>query len=353
MNDYHNSLIPVDVQEVAIETNSFCNQGCVYCPATHYRREDGAMSFSLFRRIADQIAGCAPYRVFLYGYNEPSLDDTLPAKISYLKQKGLRVLISSNGSGLSPSRVKALKDAGLTEISVNLPSVDTQTYRKMRTRDNLKEVLANLDDLKDNNIFTEIIVLGKLDKNHQAAATGIMRAFPSQRIVLSPIINRAGLVPQEYANNMMHKRLAGCLEKRPGRSIYITYEGKVLLCCQDYKERCVAGDLKKEDLDDILRQERYAELRAKSMGLVESEPDFICKKCIIALPFGRSKKEYLSDIFCKPCDIDKAFCRNCIVGRNINIKYHRIIRNAISNKLPRRLKLITRRMGHLFHGCKL
>jgi radical SAM protein with 4Fe4S-binding SPASM domain len=65
--------------------------------------------------------------------------------------------------------------------------------------------------------------------------------------------------------------------------VHITPHGKCVLCCQDYHDQYVIGDLNEESLKDILTGSRMALLRKWVYGVEEAPADFICRDCIYAI----------------------------------------------------------------------
>jgi len=78
--------------------------------------------------------------------------------------------------------------------------------------------------------------------------------------------------------------LAGCdnLGSRPLQHLHITPHGKCLLCCEDYDEQHVVGDLNTSTVAEVLAGPEIARLRRWVYGLEEAPADFMCRKCIFA-----------------------------------------------------------------------
>ena len=81
------------------------------------------------------------------------------------------------------------------------------------------------------------------------------------------------------------RRLRGCnnLGSRPIEHIHINPRGQCVLCCEDYDEFHVIGDLTVESIDEVLSGEEIARLRRMIYGLEEAPDEFICRKCVFAL----------------------------------------------------------------------
>jgi hypothetical protein len=56
-----------------------------------------------------------------------------------------------------------------------------------------------------------------------------------------------------------------------------------VLCCEDYDELMVTGDLSQQPLEEVLRSDAFARYRRQAYGLEESGQGFICRNCVFAL----------------------------------------------------------------------
>ena len=80
------------------------------------------------------------------------------------------------------------------------------------------------------------------------------------------------------------RRLAGCdnVGSRPLQHLHITPHGKCVLCCEDYDEKYVVGDLTQSTIAEVLAGDEMAKLRRWVYGLEEAPEDFICRDCVFA-----------------------------------------------------------------------
>jgi hypothetical protein len=56
-----------------------------------------------------------------------------------------------------------------------------------------------------------------------------------------------------------------------------------VLCCEDYDEKHVVGDLTHESVTEVLTGSRFALLRKWVYGIEEAPADFICRGCVFSL----------------------------------------------------------------------
>ena len=70
-----------------------------------------------------------------------------------------------------------------------------------------------------------------------------------------------------------------CRFRRDTEWMHILSDGRVTLCCMDYRQSVIVGDASKESLDAIWTGEAYRRARAKVRGDLPTSPDFICGRC--------------------------------------------------------------------------
>jgi radical SAM protein with 4Fe4S-binding SPASM domain len=80
-------------------------------------------------------------------------------------------------------------------------------------------------------------------------------------------------------------KLAGCelIGSRPLQHLHITATGDCILCCQDYDENYVVGDLKTQSVRAVLEGDEMARMRRMAYGVEDSPEDFICRSCVFAI----------------------------------------------------------------------
>jgi MoaA/NifB/PqqE/SkfB family radical SAM enzyme len=276
---------------VSLETATACNQKCYFCPVSIAPREDYAMPAELFERIVNELTN---YRatlegIFLQSYNEPTIDRCFVDHCRTLFAADLPVSVLSNGTGLTPVKVDALVEAGpLRYLCINLSTLDRERYEHDRGEDHLALVLRNLDYAKDRRLAEEmkIVVLGIGDDVHQRDFEGIRERFAGSRFEVQHyvVMDRAGWLDIGLKPPERTKRLGGCdnLGSRPLQHLHITPRGTCVLCCEDYDERYVVGDLTRSTIDEVLRGDEIARLRRWVYGLEEAPEDYICRNCIFA-----------------------------------------------------------------------
>jgi hypothetical protein len=278
---------------VSLETHTVCTQACAFCPVSIAPRKPDFIAKELFDRLAEELS---LYResieaVMLNNYNEPTADRRFVEQVRTLMGHGLPVAVLSNASTFTPEKVDALVEMGpISYMSVNISTLDRERYAAERQRDHLPRVLEHLDYMKDKEVAEtmDIVVLGHQDETHRSDAASLRDYFAGSRFNVRDfeIMDRAGYLPFGIKPETPHDCLRGCnnLGSRPIEHIHINPRGQCVLCCEDYDEHHIVGDLTRQSIDEVMSGPELARLRRMIYGIDEAGPDFICRKCAFAFP---------------------------------------------------------------------
>ncbi|HVS63138.1 MAG TPA: radical SAM protein [Thermoanaerobaculia bacterium] len=277
---------------VSLEAHTVCNQACYFCPVSIAPRESYFMPTPLYERIVGELASFRDTieAVFMINYNEPTADRRFVDQVRTIRAAGLPPAVLTNGSGLTPERVDALVEmGGLRFLSINLSTLDRDRYRKERGGDHLALVLRHLDYAKDRPLAEQmdIVVLGTGDDRHSSDFEQISQRFAGSRFNVKrfEVMDRAGYLEVGLKPALPKQRLCGCdnVGSRPLQHLHVTPRGKCVLCCEDYDEKYVVGDLSTSSVAEVLAGPELARMRRWVYGVEEAPADFICRGCEFAL----------------------------------------------------------------------
>lgn len=281
-------VLPVEVaflrhryECVEIEINRHCNFRCGFCPVKDLAKPRAFMSQSLFALVLDRVRDYGASEVSLHHYSEPTLDPELPAKVAQAAERKLGVRLHTNASLLDEQKIRALKEAGnISMVVVNLPTIDPDAYARI-TRSTLYErVLNNLQTMHRYGLPIYLSINVPIDSD-QSEVDRINEKFASLFGVSNAwwTTSRAGtLDAPEYAQiRVTGGRLDGCMFAMD--QVNVSFEGKVFLCCMDYHQTHVLGDLNTESLRNAAESAAAVSLRRKIFGYEEPPRGFICSSC--------------------------------------------------------------------------
>jgi cyclic pyranopterin phosphate synthase len=140
------------MRDLRISVTDRCNFRCTYCmPKTVFGRDypflprTEILSFDEIVRVARIFAGLGVKKIRLTG-GEPLLRRNIEGLIEMLTAiGGLEITLTTNGSLLA-KKAQALRDAGLTRVTVSLDALDDATFRQMNDVDfPVAEVLDGIE----------------------------------------------------------------------------------------------------------------------------------------------------------------------------------------------------------------
>ncbi|HYL06801.1 MAG TPA: radical SAM/SPASM domain-containing protein [Thermoanaerobaculia bacterium] len=277
---------------VSLEAHTVCNQACYFCPVSVAPREDYFMPTALYERIVGELAAFRDTieAVFMISYNEPTLDKRFVEQVRTIRAAGLPPAALTNGTGLSADRIDALVAmGGLRFLSINLSTLDADKYREDRGGDHLRLVLRNLDYAKDKPVAEQMdmVVLGTGDERHRSDFAEIEQRFAGSRFNVKYFVvnDRAGYLNIGLPTKHPGRKLRGCdhVGSRPLQHLHINPRGQCILCCQDYSESEVVGDLTANSVQEVLTGPAMAHMRRMVYGLEPAPDNFICRNCKFAL----------------------------------------------------------------------
>src|SRR5438128_2677721 len=140
------------LHELRISVTDRCNFRCVYCmpkevfgKGYQFLPRDQILSFEEIERLVRIFAGLGVRKIRLTG-GEPTLRRDLEVLVAKLAAIGeLDLTLTTNGALLA-KKARALRDAGLTRVTVSLDSLDDATFRAMNDVDfPVTKVLSGID----------------------------------------------------------------------------------------------------------------------------------------------------------------------------------------------------------------
>jgi radical SAM protein with 4Fe4S-binding SPASM domain len=286
-------LVPNEVDEASlfridwadIETTRQCNARCGFCPQSSKPKSPATMDLKLFRHIVTALTPYRPKSISLNHYGEPLLDPHFKDRCEILKHHALPLLLFTNGTLLSEPLIEyILNNSLLRAVVFNYPSAHPREWAHfMRLPERFHStVTAAIRRLaQDDKNTVEIFVNGVTDCQSRRATDveNLFSNFPNVRVLCFPSDDRAGA--QQSLVSVTDKthtpRLSGC--DRILRYMHFRYDGEVYLCCQDYDQRVVVGNIRLQSPAEIMSSERARQLRRQIYGMEEAPFDFICRSC--------------------------------------------------------------------------
>ena len=242
---------------IQIQTVSWCNRSCAFCPSGKFPVAKTFMSMEVYRRVIDQL-GALQFRgrISPYLMNESLLDKRLPDLIAYARRQCPEswIAINTNGDALSEALAERLFEAGLNCMDVNAYDDASQHQDHMALAERLvarrPEIRLSSGYLDANFNATELPRNARL--MHCRDMSDWERRF-NDKLDVADLINRSGNVPG--APQLAEPLALSC--ERPFQQMYVNHRGEAVLCCNDWRFEVVMGDTAEASLLDIWNNDKY------------------------------------------------------------------------------------------------
>jgi len=247
------------------EVTNSCNLSCTICPVNRgMKRARSRMDAAAFERFLEKNPELL--FVLLFQWGEPLLVKDLPDMIAAATARGVRTMITTNGTLLDEAWCGKLLDAGLTRLTLSVDG-DAESHEQIRGIP-LEPLRANLERLRRM-------------RDARGSALGIdvsmvvnartERCWPEVRASWAGVADRIQAIPQF----MVKERANPCREPNRG-SLVVLADGRVTVCCSDPEGDGVIGHVDDAPLQDILNGERMQEFRRAHFA---REFPALCRDC--------------------------------------------------------------------------
>ena len=118
---------------IAWETTRACNLICRHCRAEAVMEPpEGELSHEEGLDLLDQAAAWPPPPMIILSGGEPLMRRDILELASYGSRKGLRMLLSTNGTLVSADLARRMKEAGVARVSLSLDAPDAASHDDFR-----------------------------------------------------------------------------------------------------------------------------------------------------------------------------------------------------------------------------
>jgi pyruvate-formate lyase-activating enzyme len=276
---------------VVVALTNACTHKCTFCQYQYYSTDPDYqlknMSFTVFKKIVDEMSNYEKTALRLCAWGEPLLHPDIVAYVEYASSKNVQTVLLTNGYPLNPDLSLKLMKAGLNFVEVSIDAAYIETYREVRKcndKDAFNKVKYNVTQMlklrNEKNLATKIVVSHVTWPNEQ-----------SEKEFLKFREKWNGLV-DDVVKRRLHSFACAVnpdLIKVPenrlpcyglwGRGIVNPW-GKIVICYNQWeKEKWALADLNDEDVSiaSTWTGDRLIEMRHEQVNGVFTGPCADCK----------------------------------------------------------------------------
>lgn len=141
---------------IAWELTTACNLACIHCRASAIKEpQPGELSTDQAKHFVDELIEYKPIIILTGG--EPLLRADVYDIAQYIKGKGMRAVLATNGTLLTPEIVRRLINAGIQRVSISIDGANKEMHDVFRGEPGAFEgALRGIDILKEEGLSFQI-----------------------------------------------------------------------------------------------------------------------------------------------------------------------------------------------------
>lgn len=286
-------LFPMILQ---VQTINRCNAACGFCPYpyTVHLQEKQVMDDVLYTKIVDECVNEEDLHDLVpMSKNEPLLDVKMEERVAEFKRKAQPhqlVELVTNGSPLTPARIRRLMEAGVDLITVSVNAANEATYNKVMIGLSWKQVMGNLEALSREDLSMVNVYLRFVNEKENRREMKVFRKKWREFNLFSfNVNNRAGTVRGYEAMFIDYNEFIERIKRLAVGHIYpvcpyifsmmhVLENGDVPMCSNDWANREVLGNVRTQSIREIYNSPRMNQLRGK-MAEGRFEEIEACRDC--------------------------------------------------------------------------
>lgn len=115
-------------------TTNACNLYCAHCYRESGKQAEGELNTAEGMKLIDEIAK-AGFNIMIFSGGEPLTRPDIYDLIAHAREVGLRPVLGSNGTLITPEVARRLKESGLLAAGISLDSLDAAKHDHLRGKE--------------------------------------------------------------------------------------------------------------------------------------------------------------------------------------------------------------------------
>ncbi len=287
---------------INIEPTNLCNFKCYHCVQSFSQYEQfagykGNMDMDLYKKIVSDIKSMGKLKCLrLFDEGEPLLNRNLPEMIELASQSNIadRIEIYTNAVLLTEEMSKKLIYSGLTHLRISIYSVNQRMNSQITGTDfDVKDIYNNIVNFKkirnELNKKEPFLYIKTIDSLNNIETEAFLNTYKdiADEIAVEPLTNWNGyegnkITKNSFENNCDDWNFAVIDKKEvcpyPFFTLAVKSGGDVVLCCVDWNNATIVGNLKEQSLSEIWQGEKLREMRLMHLQRRRHENPS-CKYC--------------------------------------------------------------------------
>lgn len=281
------SAMPPFPKIIKIDICNTCNYACIFCPQSKQTNKKGFINDELCRKIISDAYAAGAREICLSSTGEPLLNPRLEEYISLAKELGyIYIFFNTNGYLLNRERSAKILNAGADSVKISLNAGSRETYQLVHGIDGYGTVLENLKNFAEIRkelgsackIYVSYVAVRQTAKEYEGLKIGISQYVDEMMIMNA---NRRGGAISEIDENLYNGDDQYTYQypcSQLFNNVYVSAEGFVNICCQDFENVAVVADLNETDVESAWNCPNFIAFRERY--LQGDLKDTLCYNCI-------------------------------------------------------------------------
>lgn len=270
---------------IDIEVTSKCNLKCIMCEHTYMKRKQEMMSWDVFSTTIEQ---CKPFKpgVRFIMFSEPFLHPDIISYAKHVKDAGLLLHVTTNGTVITEAQINQLIEIGLDSITFSMQGLTEAEYALMRKCDKLPVITERIKYLSKKRANGPYIQVSTTisQRNNKEDIEGFKKKWSVYADLVTvgvtswdrvaemqpKIYDIVGIKPSEKREHLP------CQDVLTKMCIYSN--GDITVCCDDTEGRLTLGNVMKDNMKELWHSEVYIGLRLLLTNMKMDVFD-LCKNC--------------------------------------------------------------------------
>ncbi len=278
--------LPASIRFIAFGTTGVCNASCIHCPTgkpetAHVPRT--TMPMPLFERILREMAELhltvrmqVSFGLFGDGLVDPLVLDRVRLVRRLLPDAVISV--NTNGAAYNPAKHKAIFEQ-TSIIAVHCESLRPEVYDELMAPLRLRNVRPKIEAiLRD--FPGKVHVSVPLSRRNRDEVPDIVRWFRDRgaaNVQLDALSSRCATDRSLFDSLALRPQIVRC-EPEIAEDLIIDCDGRVMICCQDFRREEPIGDLSRQSLVETLLSPERRRLREQFAQFRHAERK-TCARC--------------------------------------------------------------------------
>ncbi|WP_010681186.1 radical SAM protein [Acetivibrio cellulolyticus] len=274
---------------VDVEPTNHCNLMCKMCSRNVMKRECGNMSLEVYKNVVDE---CAKYgsAIRLIRWGEHFLHPQIFDFISYTKEKGVLLHMTTNGLLLNSERAEKLVNLGIDSLIISMQGADKEGYEDMRNNNKYDLLVNNIKNLMEiRRLHGKEIPFVHISSTVTDEPDEKVNEFVE---FWEAIVDSVGVGKTYFAmvdKDDYHDKIAQYLPRETVKKIYspctevyqkisVNWNGDITACCADHDNYMILGNVKSMSLREAWHCDKMNNYR-KMLDEMGMEKLPLCRDC--------------------------------------------------------------------------